>query len=134
MDKRCIFGVVDDIFIIIYFISTNVFRLQNFPAHKSILLKIISSIRIKNIIRERCFSFKLKVFIRASSLVLQHMEMYLKLITLLDEIFFEKGNIVLLFKNNPLKVYIFKCLGKGQCYKWMLKSFSITLARESDIL
>ena len=46
MDQRYIFGVVD-IFIIIYFISAKEFRLQNLPTDKSMLLKMILSMRAK---------------------------------------------------------------------------------------
>ena len=45
--KDMIYGVVGYIFIIIYFIPSSTFLLPNLPAHKSIQLKIILSMRTK---------------------------------------------------------------------------------------
>ena len=49
------------------------------------------------------------------------------------ESFLKKKNpIILRFENKSLTVYNFKCLENVLCYKWMLKSFSFTFAREGD--
>ena len=65
----------------------------------------------------------------------QHIEIYSKLIMLWVRIFFEKRQhhfMVLEQIFNSLQ-FKKKSQEKGQCYKWMLKYFSITFAREGDI-